>query len=85
MADPLAYIQRSDPNCVFCKIVAGQIPCYLLHEDEHVKAFLDVSPLANGHCIIVPKAHYLTVDQLPDELAAACVALAPRLSRAVLA
>ena len=75
----------SDPNCIFCKIVAGQIPCYQLYEDARAIAFLDIGPLARGHCLIVPKAHYEALDQTPDALVAACAALAPRLARAVLA
>ena len=84
MSDPLSYITRADPNCIFCKIVAGQIPCHKLYEDADVLAFLDIAPLSQGHCLIVPKAHYETMDQAPDGLITACSALAPRLSRAVL-
>ncbi len=75
----------SDPNCIFCKIVAGQIPCYKVYEDDRVLSFLDVGPLSRGHTLIVPKRHFLTLDQMPDDLAAACVAVAPRLARAVIA
>ena len=76
---------QPDPGCIFCKIVAGQIPCYKLFEDGQIIAFLDVGPLAQGHCLIVPKAHFVTLDQMSAESAAACVQLAPRLGRAVLA
>ncbi len=72
-----------DPSCIFCRIVAGEIPAYKLHEDDQVLAFLDVGPLADGHVLIIPKAHYELLEQMPDELAAACARLAPRLSRAV--
>ena len=84
MSDPKSYIPRVDSNCIFCKIVAGQISCHKLYEDAQAIAFLDIAPLSRGHCLIVPKAHYETLDQAPDELVAACAALAPRLSRAVL-
>jgi histidine triad (HIT) family protein len=84
MAEP-AQLLPTDPACVFCKIVAGNIPCYKLYEDARVLAFLDVGPLSRGHCLIIPKAHYLTLDLVPDELAGACMHLAPRLGRAVLA
>jgi histidine triad (HIT) family protein len=76
---------RPDPDCIFCKIGAGQIPCYKIHEDSQVLVFLDIGPLSRGHCLVVPKAHYETLDQVPEDLIAACVALVPRLSRAVLA
>ena len=75
----------ADPSCIFCKIVRGDIPCYKLYEDEQVLSFLDVGPLAQGHCLIIPKAHYATIDILPKALASACIAVAPALSRAVVA
>ena len=73
----------TDPNCIFCKIIAGQIPCHRLLETDRVLAFLDIGPLSRGHSLIVPKAHHVTIDSMPDELAAACGAAIPRLSRAI--
>ena len=73
-----------DSSCIFCKIVAGQIPCHKLYEDEHVFAFLDVGPLSPGHTLVIPKGHYKTVDQMPDETAAAIGRCLPSLSRAIL-
>ena len=75
----------ADAGCVFCKIVAGQIPCHRVYEDERVLAFLDVSPLAEGHTLIIPKGHYATLDKMSDADAAACAAVLPRLGRAVTA
>ncbi len=80
MAQPTA-----DPNCIFCKIVAGQIPCHKVYEDDRVLAFLDVGPLSRGHTLIVTRAHYATLEQVPPDLAAACVVVVPRLAKAVLA
>ena len=77
-----------DPDCIFCRIVAGAIPCYRLFEDEYVLAFLDVGPVAAGHSLIVPKRHYETLDQIPESdgaLLAALLQAAPRLGRAVTA
>ena len=73
------------PDCIFCKIVAGQIPCYKLHEDQQALAFLDVGPLSRGHCLIIPKTHYATIDQMPIEQVQACTGLIPALSRAITA
>ena len=73
----------NQPDCIFCKIVAGQIPCHKLYEDEQVLSFLDIGPLSEGHCLVIPKAHHVTIDQLPPELASACAAVLPKLSRAV--
>ena len=74
-----------DANCIFCKIVAGQIPCHKILEDDTVLAFLDVGPLSPGHALVIPKEHYGTIDEVPDKLAASCAAVIPRLSRAIMA
>lgn len=75
---------KQDPACIFCKIAAGQIPAHKVYEDDQVLAFLDVGPLSRGHVLIIPRSHYETLDQMPAETAAACLRVAPRLSRAVL-
>ena len=46
-----------DENCIFCKIIKGEIPCHKLYEDEHVLAFLDISQVTKGHALVVPKEH----------------------------
>jgi len=74
----------TDPNCIFCKIVAGAIPCHKLYEDEQVLSFLDVMPLSRGHLLVIPKAHYATLDAMPDDLAAACLRVVPRLARGLI-
>ncbi len=53
-------------NCVFCKIVRGEIPCYKVYEDEDFLAFLDVKPLTKGNALVIPKKHYRWVDDVPD-------------------
>jgi len=45
-------------DCLFCKIVAGEIPCYKIYEDDKYLAFLDIYPLTPGHTLVVPKKHY---------------------------
>jgi histidine triad (HIT) family protein len=47
----------TDPNCVFCKIVAGQIPSFKLYEDAHTLSFLDINPANPGHALVIPKNH----------------------------
>ena len=77
-----------DPDCIFCKIVAGDLPCYKLYEDELVLAFLDIGPLTPGHCLIIPKKHYARLDDIGQEDAATLAAiaqLAPKLARAAMA
>lgn len=72
-----------DPACIFCKIVAGDIPCHKLWEDDRALAFLDVGPLSEGHALVIPKQHYETLDEVPAETAAAIGAALPALARAI--
>ncbi len=56
-------------DCVFCKIVQGQIPCHKVFETDTVLAFLDVGPLNDGHTLVIPKAHHERLEELPPEIA----------------
>ncbi len=56
-------------NCIFCKIIKGEIPSKDVYEDEIVKVFLDVNPVANGHMLVVPKKHVTDFTELDDETA----------------
>lgn len=69
---------------IFSKIIAGEIPCFRVYEDDHVLAFLDINPLSKGHTLVIPKEPVETLDQLSDESAAAIGRALPRLSRAIL-
>lgn len=51
-------------NCIFCKIVAGEIPSYKVYEDEDFFAFLDIGPLNSGHTLVVPKKHFNWVHEV---------------------
>lgn len=73
----------SEP-CVFCRIVAGEIPAARLFEDEHVLAFLDIAPLNKGHLLVVPRRHYYSLTEMPGEEAGRLLAAAARLGQAVL-
>jgi len=53
-------------NCIFCKIVKGELPCYKVYEDELFMGFLDINPLALGHCQLIPKKHYRWVYEVPQ-------------------
>lgn len=55
-------------NCIFCKIVEGSIPASKIYEDDHVVAFLDISPFEKGHLLVVPKRHVPLLTDLPEEL-----------------
>ena len=74
----------TDPDCIFCKIVRGEIPSKKLHEDEHVLAFHDVRPQAPVHFLLIPKAHVASLyeaDMGQHEAWARMLALAGRLAR----
>ena len=55
------------PDCLFCKIVAGEIPADVVYEDEHVMAFEDINPQAPIHTLIIPKEHLSTLDELDED------------------
>lgn len=59
----------SDPNCLFCKIAAKQIPSTIVYEDEDVVAFKDIAPQVPVHLVLVPKAHCAGLNDLSPELA----------------
>ncbi|MDI9403611.1 MAG: HIT domain-containing protein, partial [Limnohabitans sp.] len=69
---------------IFSKILAGEIPCHRVYEDEHVLAFLDIGPLSDGHLLVVPKEATAFLHELSDESAAAIGRVLPRLARAVM-
>ena len=49
------------PDCVFCMIRDGKIPCAKVYDDQRTLAFMDINPLSRGHCLVVPKAHAATL------------------------
>lgn len=74
----------ADPNCIFCKIVAGQIPCNKAHEDDALLAFHDIHPWAPVHLLVIPKTHIATLaDCGPehDALLGRMLGLAPQLMK----
>ncbi len=72
-----------NPDCIFCKIIAGQIPATKVYEDDVCLAFLDIGPLAEGHVLLIPKTHAVTLDQLPADSAGAMLRNLPALVKAV--
>jgi histidine triad (HIT) family protein len=55
-------------NCIFCKIVKGEIPCTEIYEDEDFLAFMEINPVSIGHTLVIPKKHYETVYSLPENI-----------------
>ena len=67
-------------SCLFCRIVAGEIPAEIIAESEQALAFLDVMPLADGHILVIPREHAATVEEMSADSAAGVFALATRLA-----
>jgi histidine triad (HIT) family protein len=70
-------------DCIFCRIVAGEIPCTKVFEDDLTLSFMDISPLNKGHLLIVPKEHYATILEVDPELYGYLYGVANRISKAV--
>jgi len=74
---------KTDDNCIFCKIIAGAIPCFKLHEDDASIAFMDVNPANPGHALAVAKEHWPALYEIPAEQIAAVAQTAKRVATAV--
>lgn len=71
-------------DCVFCKIVAGEIPVHTLYEDAHTLAFLDIHPDAKGHTLVVPKAHATDLLAATPDIIAAVMVTVQKVARALM-
>lgn len=54
-------------DCIFCKIIKGEIPSYTIYEDDDVKVFMDISPISKGHSLVIPKKHYTNILDIDKE------------------
>ena len=70
-----------DPNCLFCKIVARELPSERVDEDERTVAFMDINPATRGHALVVPRQHTADLLEIDAEDLAATIAAAQRLAR----
>ncbi len=66
-------------DCIFCKIIKGEIPSAKVYEDDKVFAFLDINPVNYGHTLVIPKEHHQMMHDVPDELLAYCYVKAKEL------
>jgi len=71
-----------DPDCLFCKIVAGEIPSTRVDEDERTVAFMDINPATRGHALVIPRRHAANLLEIEAEDLEATIAAAQRLARA---
>jgi histidine triad (HIT) family protein len=70
-----------DPDCLFCKILAGEIPSTIVAEDERTVAFMDINPATRGHALVVPRRHAADLGAIDPEDLAAVAQAAQRLAR----
>jgi histidine triad (HIT) family protein len=72
-----------DPDCLFCKIVAGEVPATRVREDERTVAFMDINPATRGHMLVIPREHSTNLLEIAGEDLAACAAAAKQLAALV--
>ena len=72
-----------DPECIFCKIIAGEIPSFKIFEDNETFAFMDINPANEGHALVIPKEHATDVHSVSDSAIAATVKTAKKIAAAV--
>jgi histidine triad (HIT) family protein len=70
----------TDPDCIFCKIIAGELPATIVGEDERTIAFMDIAPATRGHALVIPRAHATDLLSVPPEDLQAVIAAAQRLA-----
>lgn len=70
-------------DCIFCKIINGEIPSTKVFENEHVLAFLDISQVTKGHTLVIPKVHKENVFELTPEIAKEIFSVVPEIARAI--
>jgi len=74
----------NDKDCIFCKIVAGEIPSVKVYENDEVYSFLDIGPLSEGHTLIISKDHYSKLHQCPADLLGRVASKIPKIAAAVI-
>ncbi len=70
----------SEPDCIFCKIVAGELPAQIVDEDERTVAFMDINPGTRGHLLVVPRRHARDLLEIDQEDLAATMSAAQRMA-----
>jgi len=70
-------------DCIFCKIVAGEIPCFNLYENDDTLAFMDINPANEGHVLVIPKEHFPDVHTVSDAAISSTIITAKRIAAAV--
>jgi len=69
-------------DCIFCKIVAGELPCTKLYEDDDVLSFMDIGPVVKGHALVIPKKHYDPITGTPTEVLHKLITVVQKIAQA---
>ncbi len=70
-------------DCIFCKIIKGEIPSSKIYENDKVFCFLDIMPVNKGHTLVIPKKHYETILDIPEDLLKEVITVTKKVSKAV--
>lgn len=71
----------ADPDCIFCRIIAGELPGQIVAEDERTVSFMDINPATRGHALVIPRAHAKDLLEIDADDLAACAQAAQRLAQ----
>lgn len=72
-----------DPDCIFCKIVKGELPSWKVFENDDVVAFLDLGQVTKGHTLVIPKVHQKNIYELEEDVAQKLFSVVPKIARAI--
>lgn len=70
-------------DCIFCKIIAGEVPAFKIYEDEELMAFLDIMPIHPGHTLVIPKKHFANILETPEQLACNMLELTKKIGKKI--
>ena len=76
---------KTDPDCIFCKIIAGEIPSEKVFENDHVLAFMDINPTSKGHTLVIPKDHSEDLVSTDVNMLLQVTAVLPKIAAAAVA
>lgn len=79
----MIFSKLSMKDCIFCKIVKGEIPANKIYEDKTTLAFLDISPVNIGHALVIPKEHFVNIYETPEEIMTDMVKTVKKISHAI--
>ena len=70
-------------NCVFCKIIEGELPSYKVYEDQDILAFLDINPTSHGHTLVVPKKHFTNFEEISEDILQKTILVVKKVGKSV--